>query len=186
MFLADSCNHEVQCAAEDEMTTSGRRACVAALVGVTFANVGRLHAQAESALAVAGDVSKPLTLAATDLKGMPRTTVSVMDQGREVKYTGVLVAEILARAGAPLGRDMSGPAVATYVIATGKDGYAAVFSLGELDPAMTDNDIIVADTVDGQPLFEYQGPYRIVAPHDKRGARGVRMLQKLDVVRLRK
>jgi DMSO/TMAO reductase YedYZ molybdopterin-dependent catalytic subunit len=168
------------------MTKIGRRACATALVGLTLAHTWSLHAQADSPLAVAGDVSKPLTFTAADLKAMPRTTVSVMDQGREVKYGGVLVGEILARAGAPLGRDMSGPAVATYVVATGKDGYAAVFSLGELDPAMTSNDIIVADTVDGQPLFDYQGPYRIVAPHDKRGARGVRMLQKLDVVRVRK
>ena len=168
------------------MTKIRRRACIAALVGLTFANAWRLHAQAESPLAIAGDVSKPLTLTAAELKAMPRTTVSVMDQGREVKYSGVLIGEILARAGAPLGRDLSGPAVATYVVATGKDGYAAVFSLGELDPAMTSNDIIVADTIEGQPLFDYQGPYRIVAPHDKRGARGVRMLQKLDVVRVRK
>src|ERR1700751_2708443 len=118
------------------MTKIGRRACAVALVAVAVAHTWNLHAQADSQLAVAGDVSKPLTLTAADLKAMPRTTVSVMDQGREGKYGGVLVAEILARAGAPLGRDMSGPAVASYVLATGKDGYAAVFSLGELDPAM--------------------------------------------------
>ena len=140
----------------------------------------------EAMLSVAGDVSKPLTITAAELKAMPRTTVSVADQGRDVKYTGVLIGEILARAGAPLGRDMSGPAVSTYVLATAKDGYQALFSLAELDPAMTPNDIIVADTVDGQPLFDYQGPFRIVAPKDKRGARDVRMLQKLEVVRLKK
>jgi hypothetical protein len=49
-----------------------------------------------------------------------------------------------------------------------------VFSLAELDPGFTSNDIIVADTIDGKPLFEYQGPLRIVAPHDKRGARSIR------------
>ncbi len=59
-----------------------------------------------------------------------------------------------------------------------------VFSLAELDPAFTPNDIIVADTIDGKPLFDYQGPLRIVAPHDKRGARSIRMLQRLEVVRL--
>ena len=163
-----------------------RRLCAAALIGMTMVGTWRLHAQVEDTLAIAGDVSKPMTLTAADLKAMPRTTVSLMDQGREVKYGGVLVAEILVRAGAPLGRDLSGPAVATYVLASGKDGYAALFSLGELDPGMTSSDIIVADTIDGQPLFDYQGPFRVVAPHDKRGARGVRMLQKLDVVRLRK
>ena len=72
------------------------------------------------------------------------------------------------------------------MLATAKDGYAVVFSLPELDSAFTSNDIIIADTVDGQPLFDYQGPFRIVAPRDKRGARSIRMVQRLEVVRLRK
>jgi hypothetical protein len=44
-----------------------------------------------------------------------------------------------------------------------KDGYQVVFALAELDPAFTSNDIIVADTVDGRPLVDDQGPLRIVA-----------------------
>jgi len=158
--------------------------CVVAVVGA-FVLGARPVAQ-EGVLTVAGDVSTPLTITPAELKAMPRTTVSVADQGREVKYSGVLIGEILARAGAPLGRDMTGPAVSTYVLASAKDGYQALFSLAELDPAFTPNDIIVADTMDGQALFDYQGPFRIVAPKDKRGARGVRMLQKLEVVRLKK
>jgi DMSO/TMAO reductase YedYZ molybdopterin-dependent catalytic subunit len=141
-------------------------------------------AAAEELLVVAGDVSQPLTIKPADLKTMPRTTVTVSEEAREVKYEGVLVGELLKRAGAPLGRDLSGKAVATYVRATAKDGYQVVFSLAELDPAFTPNDIIVADTIDGKPLFDYQGPFRIVAPHDKRGARSIRMLQRIEVVRL--
>ena len=95
-----------------------------------------------------------------------------------------LVGEIPARAGAPLAATC--PTGGRHLFTGDGEGRSAVFSLAELDPAMTTNDIIVADTVDGQPLFDYQGPFRIVTPHDKRGARGVRMLQKLDVVRLRK
>ena len=76
---------------------------------------------ASGSLAVAGDVARVLTLTPADLKMMPRTTVTIPEQGRDVKYTGVLVGEILARAGAPLGRDLSGPAVSTYVLASGKD-----------------------------------------------------------------
>jgi DMSO/TMAO reductase YedYZ molybdopterin-dependent catalytic subunit len=140
----------------------------------------------DAALTIAGDVTRPLTLSPAELKTMPRTTVTIVDQGREVKYTGVLVGEVLAKAGAPLGRDLSGAAVATYVLASAKDGYQVVFSLAELDPAFTPNDIIIADSVDGQPLFDYQGAFRLVAPHDKRGARSVRMLQRLEVVRLKK
>jgi DMSO/TMAO reductase YedYZ molybdopterin-dependent catalytic subunit len=135
-------------------------------------------------LVVAGDVAQPFSLKPDELKAMPRTTVTVSEEGREIKYEGVLVGELLKRAGAPVGRDLSGKAVATYVRASAKDGYQVVFSLAELDPGFTSNDIIVADTIDGKPLFDYQGPLRIVAPHDKRGARSIRMLQRIEVVRL--
>ena len=138
-------------------------------------------------LTIAGDVSTPLTLTPADFRTLPRTTVTVHeDDGTTVTYEGVLVGELLKRAGAPLGRDLSGQALATYVLATASDGYRVVYSLGELDPAMTGEDVIVADTIDGKPLFDYQGPLRIVAPHDKRGARSVRMVERLDVVRLKK
>jgi hypothetical protein len=131
-------------------------------------------------------VTTPLSLSLADLKAMPRTTVTIDDQGRAVHYEGVLVGELLKRAGVALGRDLTGDALATYVLASAKDGYRVVYSIGEVDPAMTSDDIIVADAVDGKALFDYQGPFRIVAPHDKRGARGLRMLERLEVVRLPK
>jgi len=172
----------------------GRRgAALAAMAAATLSLMAQPAAQAPApgaaaagAITVGGDVTKPLSLSADDLKAMPRTTVTVSEEGREIKYDGVLVGEVLKRAGAPLGRDMGGQAVASYVLAKAKDGYQVVFSLPELDPAFTSNDIIIADTIDGKPLFDYQGPFRLVAPHDKRGARSIRMLQSLDLVRLRK
>ena len=117
-------------------------------------------------LVIAGDVSKPATLTPADLRALPRTTVKIQEEGRTVSYEGVLLGELLKRAGAPLGSDLRGNALTSYVIASANDGYQVVFSLAELDPAFTSNDIIVADTVDGKPLFDYQGPLRIVAPKD--------------------
>jgi hypothetical protein len=137
-----------------------------------------------NALVIAGDVAQTLSIMPAELKTMPRTTVTVDDNGRQVRYEGVLVGELLKRAGVPFGRDLSGKAVASYVRASARDGYQVVFALPELDPAFTASDIIVADTIDGQPLFDYQGPLRLVAPHDKRGARSIRMVQRLEVVRL--
>ena len=135
---------------------------------------------------VAGDVSQSFTLTLADLKTMPRTTVAIDEDGKKITYGGVLLGEVLKRAGAPLGRDLSGKAVASYVLATASDGYQAVFALAEADPAFTGSELIVADTIDGKPLFDYQGPMRLVAPHDKRGARSVRMLERIELVRLRK
>jgi DMSO/TMAO reductase YedYZ molybdopterin-dependent catalytic subunit len=73
--------------------------------------------------------------------------------------------------------------MATYVLAEGADGYRVVFSLAELDSGILDSEVIVADTMDGAPLGTNQGPFRIVAPHEKRPARWVRMLKTLTVVR---
>jgi DMSO/TMAO reductase YedYZ molybdopterin-dependent catalytic subunit len=145
---------------------------------------GSTAAASEATLVIGGDVTQPLTITLADLKAMPRTTVTVSEAGKDTIYDGVLVTELLKRAGAPVGRDLSGKAVATYVRASAKDGYQVVFSLAELDQGFTASDIIVADTIDGKALFDYQGPFRIVAPHDKRGARSIRMLQRIDVVRL--
>jgi len=173
------------------MTRAQRFAIVAGLsVTIAVVRIVPCHAQAADAaaatLTIAGDVAKPLTLTPADLKAMPRTTVTVREGDRQIRYEGVLAGELLERAGAPVGRDLTGKAIATYVRASATDGYQVVFSIAELDPAFTANDIIVADTVDGNALPAQQGPLRIVAPHDSHASRWVRMLQRIDVVRLAK
>src|SRR5215208_6255907 len=77
------------------------------------------------ALAIAGDVAQPLTLTPDELKGMPRITVEVGEEGRTIAYEGVLVGEVLKRAGAPVGSELRGNAVASYVVASAQDGYQA-------------------------------------------------------------
>jgi len=141
----------------------------------------------EFELVVSGDISNPLTLKASDLASMSREKVDVTEQdGEKTSYEGVSLQEILKKAGIPFGRQMRGKTLAGYVLAEAKDGYAVVFGLGELDPDLGGTQVIVADKRDGKPLFEYQGPVRLVIPADKEGARSVRMLEKLEVVKLRK
>jgi DMSO/TMAO reductase YedYZ molybdopterin-dependent catalytic subunit len=141
----------------------------------------------DSKIMVAGDVPTPLSLTAGDLAAMPRETVEVADaDGVKTIYEGVPLQEILKKAGIPFGRQMRGKDLAGYVLASAKDGYQIVFSLGELDPDLGGVHALVADKRDGKPLFEYQGPFRLVLPNDKAGARSVRMLEKLEVVKLRK
>jgi hypothetical protein len=81
---------------------------------------------------------------------------------------------------------MRGKALAGYLLASAKDGYQVVFSLGELDPGLGGARVIVADKRDGKPLFGYQGPLRLVVSTDKAPARSIRMLERLEVVKLRK
>ena len=133
---------------------------------------------------IGGAVSTPLTLAAADLKNMPRTTLHVTNthEKKTETYEGVLLEELLRKAGAPLGEKLRGPLMTSYVIVEAEDGYRVVFALAELDSAFLDSQILVADAVDGAPIGPKQGPFRLVAPHEKRPARWVRMLKSITVV----
>jgi DMSO/TMAO reductase YedYZ molybdopterin-dependent catalytic subunit len=156
-------------------------------IAVAALAVGLLPAQdADPSVQVTGAVKQALTLTAGDLAKMPRASVRTTSNGMETLYEGVWLHEVLKRAGVPQGEALRGKALAGYVLAEAQDGYQVVFSLGELDPAFIDNEILLADTANGKPLFGAQGRFRLVVPKDKPGARSVRMLTKLDVVQLRK
>jgi DMSO/TMAO reductase YedYZ molybdopterin-dependent catalytic subunit len=136
-------------------------------------------------LEIKGDIDKPMSLSLADLQGLPRETITVMNEHekKQETYQGVSLTEILKRAGVPQGSALRGPAMSIYVRAEGADGYATVFALAELDPSVQDSGVIVADTLDGQPIPDRLGPLRLVVPHDKRPARWVRMLRTISVVK---
>ena len=134
-------------------------------------------------LKILGDVATPLTLSASDLKSMPRQTLRVINphEKKEEVYEGVAVRELLRKAGVPQNDKLRGAAMAIYIVAEASDGYRVVFSLAELDSDFQDSEVIVADTLNSSPLGEKQGPLKMVAPHDKRPARWIRMLKSLTV-----
>lgn len=139
-----------------------------------------------AAVEVTGAVATPLRLTAVNLAALPRASVETRSDGIAVKHEGVWLHEVLKRAGAPAGTELRGKALASYLIAEAQDGYQVVFSLAELDPAFTDNQVLLADTANGKPLSGAQGSFRLIAPKEKRGARSIRMLTRLEVVQLRK
>lgn len=135
-------------------------------------------------LLIGGAVQTPLTLTATELKNMPRTTLHVVNphEKKAEVYEGVRLEELLRKAGVPHGEQLRGPLMTTYIIAEAEDGYRVAFSLAELDSGILDSEVLVADTLDGAPMGPKLGPFRLVVPHDKRPARWVRMLKKITVV----
>ncbi len=137
-------------------------------------------------LRVTGAVSQPLALSLEDLAAMPRTKVKATEHGTGATYEGVTLTAILQKADAPLGKEMHGKALASYVLVTARDGCRVVFALPELDPAFTDaaRQIILADTADGKPLPDKQGPVRIIVPQEKKGARWIRMVESVEVIKL--
>ncbi|HTC34311.1 MAG TPA: molybdopterin-dependent oxidoreductase [Bryobacteraceae bacterium] len=139
-------------------------------------------------LAVQGDIASPLSLSADDLAKMPRETATIpAADGTKIVYEGVTLLEVLKKAGAPFGKQLRGKVLSTYVLAKARDGYQVIFTLGELDPDFGNESILVADKRDGKPLpADKQGPFRLVCPNDHEGARSVRMLETLELVRLAK
>src|ERR1700744_1884205 len=73
------------------------------------------------ALTVAG-APNALSLTAEDLDKMPRATATLSSDGTTSTYEGVLLYDILVKAGWQFGRAMTGKPMASYLIATGKDG----------------------------------------------------------------
>jgi DMSO/TMAO reductase YedYZ molybdopterin-dependent catalytic subunit len=140
---------------------------------------------AETGLKIEGAVATPLTVTAEDLAKMPRTTATLTADGTTVTYEGVLLYDILAKAGWQFGRGMTGKPMASYVLATGKDGYQVVFALAEIDPMFGGAKVLIADKADGAALPGRELPFRVVAPGDKMHARSIYSLVKLEVVRLR-
>lgn len=61
--------------------------------------------------------------------------------------------------------------------------YSVVFSLAGLDSGIRDSGVLVADTLNGEPIPDKLGPLRVIAPHDKRPARWVHMLRSITVVK---
>jgi len=124
-----------------------------------------------------------LTLDAAALAAMPQVNVSRTDHGKPLQCTGVPVSALLQRAGVPSGEALRGPALASGIIVSARDGYRVLFSLGELDGSLGKTDAIVADRCNGQKLDPAAGPLRLVVASDTRPARSVRQVTRLTLVR---
>jgi hypothetical protein len=156
---------------------------------------GNARVYARGADDPAGGARKPLTvvnesgksLALTDAawKKLPRQTVKAKDHsGTLATYEGVPLATILQEDGVALGKELRGERLANCLLVEAADGYRVAFSLAEIDPAMSEGVVLLADSKDGQALDEKEGPYRLVVPHDKRYSRWVRQVIRLSVQRL--
>jgi DMSO/TMAO reductase YedYZ molybdopterin-dependent catalytic subunit len=135
-------------------------------------------------LTVSGEVERPLKLSLADLSKLPRHSVQAKNHdGKESKYEGVWLGEILQQAGVKFGKELRGKAVGAYLLVDAADGYQAVFALPELDSAFTDRVILLADRCDDKPLPASNGPLQIIVPYEKRHARWVRQVTALTIHR---
>jgi glucose/arabinose dehydrogenase len=133
----------------------------------------------ESLIDVVTAAGKSVPITEEAWKRLPRRKVEVKDFRGPTTYEGVPLAAVLGEAGIKLGKDLRGPRLAHYLVAECQDGFRVVFSLAELDPALTDQPVILADLRDGQPLDALDGPYRIIVPHERFPSRWARQVRRL-------
>ena len=123
-----------------------------------------------------------VALDAARLAHVARQRVTVSDRSQSRMFEGVWLRDLLALVHAPLGDALRGEALQLIVVVDARDGYHAVFSLAEIDPAVRDRAILLADRQDGQPLDGTAGPWRLVVADEVRAARWVRQVMRIRVV----
>lgn len=154
------------------------RLCLAAAV-FALAMVPVLCAQAVQVTRADGTFT---SLTAAQIAALPHVSVSVKDHETPAQFDGVPLAAVLKLAGVVSDGKMKGPQLTQALLVEATDGYKVVFALAEIDPDFATREILLADKRDGKPLDEKQGPFRIIAPGDKRPARWIRQVTAIKLV----
>lgn len=135
-----------------------------------------------SRISIVVDGKPALTLDRAALAALPRVTVVASSpHDPSSRWQGVALDELLHRAGVPTGGQLRGHAMGYIVRVSASDHYQVVFSLAELDPRFGNEQVILVDTRDGQPLGK-DGPFRLIVPGDKRPARWIHNITAIDVI----
>ncbi len=153
-------------------------------IGANSGPIMVVPASSRSGLAVyAFPYHNPVVISLAELSAMAQTTVTIHNThtNADETYTGVRLANLLTQMGAPLGSELHGEALSNYVVASGSDGYQAVFALAEIDPSFHPGEVLVANKMNGKPLDEHSGPLKLVVTEDKRPARSVRDLTAIEL-----
>ena len=160
-------------------SASCRTAIILFLLGAMPALRAQDHSHASEPTA-----PSPLSIPLDDatLASLPRTAVVVTAQGKTVTCAGVRLSALLTRAGVLSAEPLRGPALASYVLVTARDGNRVIYSLAELEPTLGNNNVVLVNQCDDKPLPEDSGPLRLIAPEEPRPARWIRQVRSITVV----
>ena len=126
---------------------------------------------------VTGAVINGMTFDLAALKALPAITETVGG----TTYVGVSLWDLLnTTTGIVTDPAVKNDVLDKFVVATGSDGYKALISMGEIDPAFGDQPDLVAYEADGT-LLDTNGFARLVVPGDAKAGRYVSNLINLQV-----
>ena len=132
-----------------------------------------------SALSLAGSST---AIDVASLADLPLTEASLTAHGETQRCEGPLLRDLVKKLGAPSGHDLRGETLGRGILIRAHDGYAVLFSLGELDSSLGASKAILALRCDGQALTVEDGPVRLVVPGEQRAARSVRQIASVTLV----
>ena len=133
---------------------------------------------------ITDEVNHPATYNKVSLNALPHSIENVTfltkTGPQSSSFKGVLLWNLLTTAG--IKTDPTRDGQFQYVEITVTDCYQVVLALGELDPNLGGEQILVADSQNGSPLGRDTGFARIIVPGDKFGARDTFWIDKIEVL----
>lgn len=156
---------------------------IAAGLQLAFLAAGAAQETNPATIEIVGSAVSTGTLTPDELSRLPVIEQDVRYQtskGEESgRYKGPLLWSVLEARGIA---DLPGhnAQLKHGFVVEGRDGYRIVFSIGEIDPDFGNAPIQLATERDGKPIVATEG-YRLVVPGDKRGARYVKDVVKIEV-----
>ncbi|MCA9314628.1 MAG: hypothetical protein KDB73_03980 [Planctomycetes bacterium] len=153
--------------------------------------VVRAQAEPDTATAltlqVGGAVEAPSSMTNEELRSrceddLEQVTYTI--RGEQHQATCIALAKLVAQARPKLPEGRNHPDLAFVVAVRARDGYTASFSFGELDAMLGGAKAYVALDHDGKPLSEKHAPAELIVTSDKKGSRGVRAIESIEVIDL--
>ncbi len=86
------------------------------------------------------------------------------------RHEGALLADVLAKVGAPTGKAIRGADLVDVVLVRARDNYRVALDLAGTDAVARKDKVILADRLDGAPPGDRQGPSQLVVEGDLRPA----------------
>ncbi|MDX0980027.1 molybdopterin-dependent oxidoreductase [Sinorhizobium medicae] len=125
-----------------------------------------------------GEISQSVSITDEEFSKLPHVVLQLKDQnGQILNYSGVELSYLLSLAKVPIKQALKGQDINKYILASGADGFGAVFALPEFDSGR----YIVADKMNGQALPVADGPLQIVSPDEVRRSRWIKQLIRINV-----
>ena len=156
-----------------------RSLIAAAIAAAVLALTNTNTSAANQSVVVAQSVEQARTIDPSMLEQLPAIEEKVSfltARGLEqATYTGALLWSVLERVQMLVGDRRA--RLRRTIVVTGRDGYAAVLALAEIDPEFEGKQVLLAYRRDSQPIDGHA--LRLVIPGDRHGGRSVR-----DVVRI--